>query len=464
VPLVLNTSVYESGMDVTELQVARSSEAEIYNFVYDECMAIKETLNANNSKTGRANKYAALALASRAMLYAGSIAKYNALMANPISSPLQSGVVGMTGEDPKGYYQKALSAAEEIINGGVFTLMNVDNPSSDGFYNAICSKSGNTEVIWCKDYSEAKYHNFAFANVAQSMNEDNDNGSDLCPTLQLVESFKLLDGSQDRLKDKDADGNYIAYDTIDEIFDGRDLRLKGTCLVPNQEFKGKNLDILAGVALYQADGTYVLEKGAAAGSTYTDGLPFVGYDGPINDRCRTNTGFNLRKYVDQGAGTSARGQGSYIWWSYFRMGEVYLNAAEAAMELGQTATALKYVNKVRQRAGFGENSWTAEDLTIDNMLNERRCELVCEDHRLWDLKRTRKADQIWNGVQSETTMLYALYPYRVIGGPNDGKYIFDRLVAPRFQAPRNFRMGNYYTSFSDSVLSNNPKLVQNPNI
>jgi hypothetical protein len=146
------------------------------------------------------------------------------------------------------------------------------------------------------------------------------------------------------------------------------------------------------------------------------------------------------------------------------MGEVYLNAAEAAMELGQTDKALQYVNKVRQRAGFGANSWTAADLTIDNMLNERRCELVCEDHRLWDLKRTRKADQLWNGVESETTMIYALYPYRVIGGPNDGKYIFDRLVAPRFLAPRNFRMGNYYTSFDDSALSNNPKLVQNPNI
>ena len=466
VPLVLKTSVYESGMDVTELQEPRASEAAVYNFVYDECMAIKETLAANNNVTNhsRANKYAALALASRAMLYAGSIAKYNALMANPIKSPLQPGVVGMEGENPQTYYQKALATAEEIINDGFFKLMNVDNPSSDGFYHAICDKASNTEVIWSKDYSAAKFHNFAFANVPQTMNEDNDNGSELCPSLQLVESFLPLDGGPGRLADKDAAGNYIAYDNVGDIFEGRDLRLKGTCLVPGQTFKGKTLDIQAGVALWQADGTYILEKGSAAGSLYEDGKEFVGFDGPINDRNRTNTGFNLRKYVDEGAGTSARGQGSYIWWSYFRMGEVYLNAAEAAMELGQTAKALQYVNKVRERAGFGANSWTAADLTIDNMMNERRCELVCEDHRFWDMKRVRKADQIWNGVASETTMIYALYPYRVIGGPNDGKYIFDRLVAPRFQAPRNFRIGNYYTSFADNVLSNNPKLVQNPNI
>ena len=79
------------------------------------------------------------------------------------------------------------------------------------------------------------------------------------------------------------------------------------------------------------------------------------------------------------------------------------------------------------------------------------------------MKRLRVADQVWNGVQSTSTMLYALYPYRVIGGPNAGKYIFDRKVAPRFKAPRNFRLGNYYTSFSQDALNKNPKLVQHPN-
>lgn len=462
VPLITNTSVYTSGMDVTELQVARSSEAEVYNFIYDECMAIKDNLS-EKSQT-RASKYAALALASRSMLYAASIAKYNAAMSNPIQSELQSGVVGMTGEDPKGYYEKSLAASKEIIEDGVFKLQGLAEPSSDAFYNAICDKSNNTEVIWAKDYSAAKFHNFAFANVPQSMNEDNDNGSEVCPSLQLVESFKLLNGSDAGLADKDESGDYIAYENRIDIFKGRDHRLMGTCLVPEQEFKGKELDVLAGVALYKEDGTYKLVKGAAANSKYTDEGPLVGFDGPINDRCYTNTGFNLRKYVDQGAGTSARGMGSYIWYAYFRMGEIYLNAAEAAMELGKVPEALGYVNKVRERAGFGKDSWTAEDLTIESLLNERRCELAVEDHRFWDLKRLRLADQLWNGVRSETTMIYALYPYRVIGGPDDGKYIFDRGVAPRFLAPRNFRRGNYYTSFASNALSNNPKLVQNPNV
>lgn len=37
------------------------------------------------------------------------------------------------------------------------------------------------------------------------MNEDNDNGSDLCPTLQLVETYG-------EIKDKE-NGKYVVYET-----------------------------------------------------------------------------------------------------------------------------------------------------------------------------------------------------------------------------------------------------------
>ncbi len=464
VPLITETQDYTPGMDVEELQKLRSSEAEIYNFVYDECMDIEESLAGNNRiiNRSRANQWTALALASRSMLYAGSIAKYNAAMSNPIVSVEQTGVVGMTGESPNSYYLKAYNVAKRIIEDYANnTLQGIEEPSDDEFYNAVCSKDNNKEVLWSKDYNSSKFHLFSFANIAQSMNEDNDNGSDLCPTLQLVETYG-------KLMDKDTNGNYIAYENRADIFnDIKDVRLKGTCLVPEQEFKGAKLDIQAGVAIYNSDGSYTFQTGSEPASKYEgDGGTLVGRDGPLNRATYTNTGFNLRKFVDQGSGTSARGQGSYIWYVYFRMGEVYLNAAEAGMELGgeYAVHALKYANLVRQRAGLGADSWKLSDLTINNLLNERRRELALEDHRLWDMKRLRKAHLTWNGVQSPTTMLYSLYPYRVIGGPNNGKYIFERKIAPRFLAPRNFRVGNYYTAFRQDVLDKNPKLVQNPNI
>jgi hypothetical protein len=178
----------------------------------------------------------------------------------------------------------------------------------------------------------------------------------------------------------------------------------------------------------------------------------------------STTGFYLRKYIDAGAGTSTRGVRSEIWWIWFRLGEIYLNAAEAALELGLTADALTYVNTLRERAGFPANS--LKGLTLEQLQNERRVELAFEDHRVWDLKRWRIADKLWNGDRNNpNAMLYGLYPYRVVkpGDPaRDGKYVFDKIIPPRFQAPRFFQVQNYYSSIEQNVLNNNPKIVRNP--
>src|SRR5690606_9557995 len=98
------------------------------------------------------------------------------------------------------------------------------------------------------------------------------------------------------------------------------------------------------------------------GDSYPDGdgglLTYAG--GPHRSIMEvTNTGFYLRKYVDSGPGTSTRGIGSDVWWVRFRLGEVYLNATEAALELGRDADAAAYLSTLRERAGFGENSVTA---------------------------------------------------------------------------------------------------------
>ena len=78
VPLITTTLEYDFSGDPSYLRNPRAKEHEIYDFVYSECEAIKSQLGNKGSQT-RANYYTALALESRAMLYAGSIAKYNAL-------------------------------------------------------------------------------------------------------------------------------------------------------------------------------------------------------------------------------------------------------------------------------------------------------------------------------------------------------------------------------------------------
>ena len=57
------------------------------------------------------------------------------------------------------------------------------------------------------------------------------------------------------------------------------------------------------------------------------------------------------------------------WWPWFRLGEIYLNAAEAAFELNDEPTALPYINRLRQRAGFPANSLTSLTIEKDSERN-----------------------------------------------------------------------------------------------
>ena len=78
----------------------------------------------------------------------------------------------------------------------------------------------------------------------------------------------------------------------------------------------------------------------------------------------------------------------------FRLAETYLIAAEAAVQINDNGKALKYINKVRERASFNapEPGLTlySGTVTIDDILVERALELFGEVPRWNDLTRTGK--------------------------------------------------------------------------
>ena len=71
-----------------------------------------------------------------------------------------------------------------------------------------------------------------------------------------------------------------------------------------------------------------------------------------------------------------------------RLADVYLTYVEAVMgtaDATSDATAMKYFNMVRQRAGLSEPS----SVTYAELLKERRCELAFESQTWFDTQRLR---------------------------------------------------------------------------
>jgi hypothetical protein len=466
VPLITEQMIYDYSGDATSLRKPRAKEYEVYDFIASEMDAIKNSIGNGVSPT-RANKYTCFALKCRAMLYAGSLAKYNNLMGVPITTT--GGEVGIPASMANTYYTKALAAADSILLSGKYSLYKKNANLGENFYEVTYKKTNNQEVIFAKDYLTAKdkRHWFAYDNIARNIREDNLASSSMTPSLNLVENFDNLDGTPGILQNKTANNSdYIYYTNLSDIFANKDARLYGTVIYPGTSFKGLSVDIQAGVKVWNpATSTYSTIEGSDVGTSYTDGKVLTAGSGPHRSMQEvSNTGFYFRKYIDSGAGTSTRGIRSDNWWVWFRLGEVYMNACEAAFELGNQTIALNQINALRQRAGFPANSLAA--LTMAKIQQERRNELAFEDHRIWDQIRWRTAHITWDGVATNpNTKVYALYPYRVINASDpskNGKYVFDKMIAPRFKSPRLFRMGNYYSQISQTVLNNNPLIVKNP--
>jgi tetratricopeptide (TPR) repeat protein len=76
-----------------------------------------------------------------------------------------------------------------------------------------------------------------------------------------------------------------------------------------------------------------------------------------------------------------------------RYAEVLLTYAEALNEVGRTAEAEPFLNKVRTRAGLTSLSALTQAAFRDAILRERRIEFFGEGHRFFDLRRTGNLDQ-----------------------------------------------------------------------
>ena len=180
------------------------------------------------------------------------------------------------------------------------------------------------------------------------------------------------------------------------------------------------------------DYTYSVEKFSSdeRGMFYTDGQSLE-----IADIFEFTEGYAVTKFKNL---TSAGVVGSDLTfpdtdYPVFRLADAYLMYAEATLRGGSggdAGTALSLINLLRERAyGDDGGNVTAEDLTLDFILDERARELYWEGHRRTDLIRYGKfsnTDYLWpwkggieEGISVDSKYDLLPIPYSDIGAnPN----------------------------------------------
>jgi starch-binding outer membrane protein, SusD/RagB family len=108
------------------------------------------------------------------------------------------------------------------------------------------------------------------------------------------------------------------------------------------------------------------------------------------------TGYNSKKYMLSSVGGTPEvannwQQDGFEDYMIVRYADVLLMAAELHLLTGDNATALSYVNEVRERA-FGDATHNLGSVSIDDIFTERRLELACEGLRWSDILRSCKGD------------------------------------------------------------------------
>lgn len=378
--------------------VVRTPAEDIVEFIVDECDAVAPYLPVSyggevGAEIGRATKVAALALKARTLLYAAS----------PLHNP-NSDVTK---------WARAAQACKDIL----------DNADGWGLklskYGALWGQDAffNTELIFGIGRGES--NSFEMANYPIGV-ENGSSGN--CPSQSLVDQYEYADNGQTFAERYP--GN-IDLNSVDP-YDGLDPRFALTVVKNGDEWPSNG-------AQKKAIETFIGGFNAA---------PKYG---------ATPTSYYLRKFVDGSCVTTTDNQTrSRHTWILFRLGEFYLNYAEAVFNATGSAndasygmTANEAINVLRNRADIKMPAFTEDgDAWVKRYERERMVELAFENHRFWDVRRWKKGAQYFKTIQVATITSGLQFSRSTVTRQWDDKF--------------------YFYPIPQSELKKNPNLTQNP--
>lgn len=412
VPLVTHTIAYPA--TASELEVPRSSEEETWNQIAKDFDEAIKYLPEQSIEHGLADKYVALAYKAEAMLYAGSVAKYNETVSGRLTGLGAKTGVRVIGFDAATaheasirYFSESYKASREIMKSARYSLYKAkwDADNKEAQYQnmvSMFSDLSSPENIFVKEYLYPTLtHSIDGFSSPYTFRNPLSSGS--CPSLDFVELFDGFDRYPDgtiRVTDgnSNAEGKYILYDKPMVFFKNAEPRLRAYIIFPGDTFRGKEMDIRTGIYvgeagpkplwsdysyqkatenLYQLNPLYSSTPKLLYLSRYSessqeiveiDGVKWTaaGAEGPFYDKTTneaTLSGFYLRKWLNPDPATIGGEGNSSQPFILMRYADVLLAAAEAAVELSiaavaspvegddMLAIATDAINAIRERAG-----------------------------------------------------------------------------------------------------------------
>lgn len=479
---------YYDGDKNEGLYVPRSTEKETWDFVISELDKAAELLpESRNDGAYRATKWAALGLQSRVALYAASVSKYWNKEAIPNQyQAVQQKLTYMESSYADAYYAKCIEACEKIMNSNKFSLyggVTKDAAKAKENLTQLFLTRQDCEFIWGKTYKNGQADASNGFDINNSPNVShatltNTGWGNYSVTSDLVDLFDNYnanggrtdgtvktrnDGKEDiyfaqivtSASSFDKNADFIKYDNPQDPFLNKDARFQAWVLYPGSQFRNETIIAQGGIWLDGKDPEfYENNKHTVNGVDYyglgsgsEDAMCAflrVGTGATTNHAYYWNTCFGIRKFLDTG---KALVYSTNPWYD-IRYAEILLNYAEAVVESGKgnAAKAKEVLNDIRHRAAFTDDI----DLTLDNVLHERKVEFAFEGHETYTLYRRREYLNTRSGNQYRKHSLLPVLDLRD-GTP---KYIFPRVNVyhgdVQFSATGlNTDQLDYYGSISD---------------
>ena len=375
-----------------------SSADAVIDFIVKEVDAVAPFLPVSyttevGAEIGRATRVAAFALKARTLLYAAS----------PLFNP--------TGDKAK--WDEAAKACKFILDNAEAWGLKLSNYSAlwghDAFFNP--------ELIFGIGRSESN----TFEKAQYPIGVEN-GASGTCPTQSLVDQYEFQDNGQ----------------TFGERYPG-------------------DIDLTAGDPYEGLDPRFaltVVKNGDEWPSNGSQKKAIETFNGGFNAAPKygaTPTGYYLKKYVDGSCVTTADNQTTRRHtWIVFRLGEFYLDFAEAAFYATGSANDATYgmsandaINVLRTRKDINMPKFTEDgDAWVKRYERERLVELAFENHRFWDVRRWKKGPEYFKNVQVANINYSLLLHRTTVTRQWDDKY--------------------YFYPIPQSELKKNDKLQQNP--